>query len=84
MGWISGIAVYFIIWWLALFLVLPWGVRPVGAEDVAKGHAAGAPARPLMWRRMAATTVLAAILWLIVYAVIETGAVSIRPPGTGR
>jgi predicted secreted protein len=81
MGWISGIAVYFIIWWTALFLVLPWGVKPVDPADVAKGHAAGAPVRPQMWRRVAATTVVAGLLWLVVYVIIETGAVSIRPEG---
>jgi predicted secreted protein len=80
MSWVSGIAVYFIIWWTALFLVLPWGVRPVSSDDVAKGHAAGAPQRPHMWRRVAATTLVAAVLWLVVYVVIETGVISIRTP----
>lgn len=84
MGWVSGIAVYFVVWWVALFLVLPWGVRPVGPEDVARGHAAGAPARPRMWRRVAATTLVAAVLWLIIYLVIENGWVSIRPAGPLR
>ncbi len=79
MGWVSGIAVYFIIWWTVLFMVLPWGVKPIGNEDVAKGHAAGAPLRPNMWRKVAATSVVAAVFWMIVYVVIETGAISFRP-----
>ena len=72
MGWVSGIAVYFIIWWTVLFLVLPWGVQAIGSEDVARGHAAGAPLRPNMWRKVAATSVVAAVFSVIVYVVIET------------
>ncbi|MFO1128249.1 MAG: DUF1467 family protein [Rhodospirillales bacterium] len=78
MGWLSGIAVYFIIWWTALFMVLPWGVEPIGNDDVAKGHAAGAPKRPRLWIKAAATSVVAAVFWLIVYVIIETGAISMR------
>ena len=79
MGWVSGIAVYIIIWWTVLFMVLPWGVTPIGSEDIVQGHAAGAPVRPKMWRKVAVTTGVAAIFWLIVYFVIETGALSLRP-----
>lgn len=79
MGWVSGIAVYFIIWWTVLFMVLPWGVRPIGNDDIAKGHAAGAPRRPHMWPKVAATFLVAAVFWLIVYVIIETGAISVRP-----
>ena len=25
MGWVTGLAVYVIIWWLVIFMVLPWG-----------------------------------------------------------
>ncbi len=36
------IAIYFLIWWVALFAVLPWGVHiPDKAEP---GHAQSAPA----------------------------------------
>ena len=27
MAWVTGAAIYFIIWWMTLFLVLPFGVR---------------------------------------------------------
>ena len=28
MGWVSGLVVFFLIWWLTLFAVLPIGTRP--------------------------------------------------------
>ena len=34
MGWVSGVAVFALIWWLLLFMVLPWGVRPIETGDV--------------------------------------------------
>ena len=40
MGLISGTLVYVIIWWLVLFMVLPWGNRP--PDVVEDGHAASA------------------------------------------
>lgn len=65
MGWITGTAVYFILWWLVLFMVLPFGVRR--HEDHGQGHDAGAPAKPLILVKVVATTGIAFALWLIVY-----------------
>ena len=46
MGWTTGIATYVVVWWLVIFMVLPWGNRPLDDTDIAKGHASGAPKRP--------------------------------------
>lgn len=80
MGWVSGVAVYVLIWWLVIFMVLPWGIETVSQEDVARGHMPSAPRRPRMWLKAAVTTLVAAVLWLIVYAVIQSGAVSFIEP----
>lgn len=74
----TGIAVYFVIWWMVIFAVLPWGVRGVGSEDVAKGHASGAPQKPRMGLKLAVTTVVAAICWLVFYLIAESGWISFR------
>ncbi len=74
----TGIAVYIVIWWVVIFMVLPWGVRPVGAEDIAKGHASSAPRQPRILTKMAVTTVVAALVWVGVYFLIESGAISFR------
>ncbi len=80
MGWISGVATYILIWWLVVFMVLPWGVEAVSPEDVARGHSSSAPRRPRMWLKAAVTTLVAAVLWLILYAVIQSGAISFVEP----
>ena len=80
MGWISGIAVYFIIWWIVIFAVLPWGVQTVGDDDVVKGQDRGAPKNPRLVMKMAVTTVVAAVIWIIVYVIIEYGGISLREP----
>ncbi len=76
MGWVSGVAIYVIIWWTVIFMVLPWGVRSVSPEDVERGHASSAPRRPRILLKMAVTTAVSGLVWLGVYAVIETGVIS--------
>ncbi|HRC26221.1 MAG TPA: DUF1467 family protein, partial [Alphaproteobacteria bacterium] len=44
MNIVTGLAVYFLIWWTALFVVLPLGVRPAEKRD--PGMAGGAPEDP--------------------------------------
>ena len=41
----TAIAIYFLIWWIVLFAVLPWGVRAQG-EEGAPGTDPGAPRVP--------------------------------------
>ena len=67
----SGILVYAVIWWLVLFTVLPIGVRAPGEDDeVTPGHADGAPVQPYLLRKFLATTIISAVIFAIVYAVI--------------
>lgn len=52
-------AIYAIVWWLCLFLVLPFGVRnQVDAGEIVRGSEPGAPVKPLWWRRVMVTTLL--------------------------
>ena len=69
MGITSGIVVYVIAWWLIFFMALPIGVRPPheAGEAVETGHEPGAPVRPRIWIKALAATVLAAIVWLIMF-----------------
>ena len=78
MGWVTGIAVYVVIWWLVLFMVLPWGQQPVDTEDVAKGHASSAPKKPRLLFKMLVTTAIAGVFWGIFYLVAESGLFSFR------
>jgi len=59
----AAIAVYFVVWWVVLFAVLPFGVSTQEeAGDVTLGTAHSAPARPLLIRKAIATTIVAGIL----------------------
>jgi predicted secreted protein len=78
MDWFTGIVVYLLIWWTALFVVLPMGTKPVENADPEAGGWRGAPSRPLLGRKIVATTMLAAVLWLGVYALIASDLVSFR------
>jgi predicted secreted protein len=74
----TGIVVYLLIWWTALFAILPIGTRPDPEGDPAVGGWRGTPERPLLLRKVLATTALAAVLWLGVYAVVESEWISFR------
>lgn len=75
MSLVSGIAIFFIVWWVCLFTVLPWGVRNPheAGESVEQGNEAGAPVNPMMWRKILATTVLASIVFLGIYGQMTYG-----------
>ena len=55
----TAAAIFFLIWWVVLFAVLPWGVRRQDeAGDVAPGTDPGAPAVPYLGRKLIWTTVV--------------------------
>lgn len=77
MGWLSGFFIYLIIWWVVLFTVLPWGVRV--PDEPEKGHASSAPENPRLWMKVLVTSVIALLVWGLVYFVMESGIISVRP-----
>lgn len=76
MNIVEGIVTFAIIWWLVLFMVLPWGVRR--DEKPETGNEPGAPEKPRLWLKAGITTVISAILLIIVRAIIESGWISFR------
>jgi len=79
MTWVTGLVVYFLIWWTILFAVLPWGVRR--EENPEPGHDPGAPAKPMLWKKVGATTLIAGLLWLVAYWLITASWISFRTYG---
>ena len=64
MSWISGAAVFFIIWWMVLFATLPFGLRTQEEnDDVTLGTVPSAPHAPHMLRAIVRTTIIAAIIF---------------------
>ncbi len=72
----TGIMLYLVVWWMVLFTMLPWGNQP--EEQVEAGHAESAPARPRLWLKVGATTLLSVVIWIILYLVITSGLFSLR------
>jgi predicted secreted protein len=76
MGWLTGIYVYILAWWLALFAILPLWVTPSEPGDA--GHDPGAPQRPLLGRKLALSSVVAAVIWLGIYILMREPWTSFR------
>ena len=73
MGVGTYIAIYFIVWWVVIFAVLPFGVRSQAeAGEVTEGTEPGAPVLPGLLRKAAITSVIAAIVFGIVWYVWAT------------
>jgi predicted secreted protein len=76
MGWTSISAIFFIVWWMVLFMVLPFGVKR--EENPEPGHATGAPVKPMLVRKAIITTILAAVVTAIVVAMLNAGVFNFR------
>jgi predicted secreted protein len=72
----TGIAMYLVIWWIVLFAVLPFGVKP--AADPGRGQMGGAPEKPMMGKKVLWTSVLAAAVWLLIFAIVQSDLLPVR------
>lgn len=79
MGLLTGIAIYLTLWWTVLFAVLPLGNRTYAEEglEVPGGGDPGAPVNPNLKKKFITTTWVSAVLWLIMFAVIKFGLVTL-------
>jgi predicted secreted protein len=64
-----GLAIYFVLWWITLLAVLPFGVRSPteSGERVAQGHDPGAPVAPRFARKFLWTTGISALLFALIW-----------------
>ena len=68
MGLSFSIAIYFIVWWLVLFVVLPFGVHSQDdAGTVVPGTPGSAPLAPRLLRTALITTVLSGLIFTLLY-----------------
>jgi predicted secreted protein len=62
----SAFAIYFVLWWVVLFVTLPFGVRSQSEDGAAvPGSEPGAPITPLMLKKLIWTTVLSAVIFAV-------------------
>jgi predicted secreted protein len=61
-------AIFFLIWWVVLFAVLPWGIRSQHEGGaVAPGTDPGAPTVPKLGRKLIWTTIISGLLFGLFY-----------------
>jgi predicted secreted protein len=64
-GIMTQIFMFLVIWWLTLFVVLPWGVRR--SENPDAGHDPGAPSNPMLLKKALITTLVATVIWGVAF-----------------
>jgi len=77
MNWFTGVVLFVIIWWTTLFAVLPIGTKPVARPDDKSGWR-GAPEQPKILRKVIVTTLVACLLWIGSYSLIQSDLISFR------
>jgi len=76
-NWFTGVVMFVIIWWTALFAVLPIGTRPVQQPDDSSGWR-GTPERPRLLMKVIVTTIVASLLWAGLFLLIRSEYISFR------
>jgi predicted secreted protein len=79
----TAFAIYFVMWWIVLFLTLPFGVRSQhedseGGSQMTAGTDPGAPVLPLMARKLIWTTILSAAIFAIAMLAYHAGYLNIE------
>lgn len=75
----SAIVLYAVIWFMTLFIVLP--IRLQTQQDVGEvvpGTPSSAPVNPQLKKRALIVTGIAAVIWAILFTVIETETLTVR------
>jgi predicted secreted protein len=79
---VTGLAIYFVIWWIVLFAVLPWGSRP--PERPEPGMADSAPENPRLLLKFFATTIVSGVIFLAFWGFMSLGGHTFRELFGGR
>jgi len=69
MSLINAVFIFFLIWWVMLFTVLPLGVER--NADAAKGHDAGAPKIPNLKKKLMLNTALSFVILAVIWVLVE-------------
>lgn len=77
MNWFTAALTFIIVWWLVLFMVLPFGARP--PDEIEPGTAPSAPAKPRMAIKMLITTLIALVITAGIAWLVDSGLISLRP-----
>jgi predicted secreted protein len=75
----TALAIYFVLWWIVLFVTLPFGVRSQheDGESVA-GTDPGAPVLPRMARKLIWTTAISTVIFAVAMWAYHAGYLNIE------
>jgi predicted secreted protein len=66
----TALAIFFLIWWVVLFAVLPWGIRSQDeGQEMVAGTDPGAPTKARIGWKLLWTTLFAIAIYGVGYAV---------------
>jgi len=75
---ITGLAIiYIIIWWIVFFVILPIDVDRIKTKKI-DGEDLGSPENPKMLKKFIYCTVIATILFIIVYLLMKFEYLNLR------
>jgi predicted secreted protein len=75
----TGFAIYFVLWWVVLFLTLPFGVRSQHEDGIGSpGTDPGAPIASRMGPKLIWTTLLSAVVYAAGMAAYYEGYLNIE------
>jgi predicted secreted protein len=75
----TGFAIYFVMWWIVLFLTLPFGVRSQHEDgEGAPGTDPGAPIATQMGRKLIWTTAISAVLFAAAVLAYNAGYLNVE------
>jgi predicted secreted protein len=66
----TALAIFFLIWWVTLFAVLPWGIKSQHeGQEIAPGTDPGAPSTARIGWKLLWTTVVAAAIYAVCFVI---------------
>ncbi len=74
MSVLTGIILYFLIWWITIFTVLNIGHRAAQQPEI--GHATSAPVKFYLGKKLLLNTVIAAVVWLEIWLTVKFSGIS--------
>ena len=75
----TALAIYFVLWWIVLFVTLPFGVRSQHEDgEASPGTDPGAPVLPQMARKLIWTTLISAVIFAVAMVAYSAGWLNIE------
>lgn len=63
----TSLGIYFLLWWVTLFAVLPFGIRSQHEAETTPGTDPGAPVLPRIVSKLIWTTLVSAAIFAVLY-----------------